>query len=565
MFTIGEVCNLLGIRQHVLRYWEKEIPFIAAKKNIAGRRIYSRRDIQILFRLRYLLHQRGYTLKGAKAKIWEEIQQRDPNLTSRFAEIRGDLITLLHKIKGDTEGRMKVDPLMEEFEREGQDHLFFDWDSRSESMKRRLLKDLETLDLEVFSLVKEVLDQKKKESPQFTPAPYIGLDDPRRDAKALELGKSLIAGSKTAFLTVAGGQGSRLGFEGPKGMFSISPVRKASLFQIFSEKLLAAVRKYGTVIPWYIMTSPQNHETTVDFFKDNSFFGLEEDHVFFFPQGVLPTFDVEGKMLMGPDGGLLTNPDGHGGMIRALKKNGLFADMKRRGVEELFYFQVDNPLVEVPDPLFLGVHKAEGSLVSTKVIRKAYPEEKLGVIGLIDGRMGIIEYSDLDEKSMHSRNSNGELQYLQGSIAIHIFNVDFISRENLSLPYHVARKKVKTLIHRGEKTEVVEKDGVKLEMFIFDTIPIADKSIFYETSRDEEFAPLKNREGVDSIDTCIAGQIAKSAGMLERAGVRVPFDEKGIPLYKIEISPLFALDIESLQKKLEAENTEKITGDSLFE
>jgi UDP-N-acetylglucosamine/UDP-N-acetylgalactosamine diphosphorylase len=447
---------------------------------------------------------------------------------------------------------------------EGQGHLFSGWDKRKAEMKRRLLQDLESLDSDILEEAKSALARKKKAVPSFAPTPYIRLRDPIRTEEAAREGESLVATGKTCFLTVAGGQGSRLGFDGPKGMFPISPIREATLFQIFAEKLLAAVKRYGAPIPWYIMTSQLNHDATVSAFRQNDYFGLDETGVRFFPQGVLPTFDSEGRLLLSTTGGLLANPDGHGGVIKALKRHGLLEEMRKRGIEEIFYFQVDNPLVVVPDPLFLGVHRRERSQVSSKVIAKSHPEEKLGVIGLIDGSKGVIEYSDLDRQSMYAKNQEGELLYSQGSIAIHIFNVEFLASETIRLPYHRARKKVKTLIPEDGKTEVVEREGVKLEMFIFDVIPMADRAIFYETSREEEFAPLKNREGDDSIETCIGGQIMKAAIQLEAAGVVVPRDEKGRPKHRIEISPLFALDLEELKEKL-AENPTQIEGDRLFE
>ena len=378
------------------------------------------------------------------------------------------------------------------------------------------------------------------------------------------MGESLISSGKTAFLTVAGGQGSRLGWDGPKGLFPISPIRRASLFQIFAEKLRSASRRYGARIPWYIMTSPLNHEATVTFFEQSAYFGLERERIVFFPQGTFPTFDEQGRMLLAPDGGLLTNPDGHGGLVAALKRHGLLREMEERGIEELFYFQVDNPLVNVPDAVFLGIHRKERSGVSTKVIEKNAPEEKLGVIGLIDGRKGIIEYSDLDENRMHARDSGGRLVYSHGSPAIHIFSVPLLARSDLDLPYHVARKTVKTLIFEGGKAEVVEKRGVKLERFIFDLILEAEEALFYETSREEEFAPLKNRTGPDSIETCVRGQIEKDARHLEECGVRVPRDSGGCSIHRIEISPLFAPDVETLGAKLAGREL-TIDGDTLLE
>lgn len=563
MYTIGEICDLLGIKQHVLRYWEREIPLLSPQKTLSGRRIYSKKDLQLLFRLKYLLYERKYTLAGAKDKIWEEIQKRDPNITSRIAEIRSDLVDVLRRVRIRLENDMNEHSIVERLKQAGQNNVFDSWSTRSEEMKQHLLRDLKSLDNDILSTLRQELKNESLAPTEFTPAPYNTLHDPTRSDEALRLGERLIGVGKTAFLTVAGGQGSRLGFDGPKGMFAISPIRKSSLFQIFAEKLYAASKRYSALIPWFIMTSPLNHADIQEYFEKNSYFGLQKKQITFFPQGVLPTFDGNGELIMAPTGGLLTNPDGHGGLIRALKKHRLLAKMKREGIEEIFYFQVDNPLVVVPDPLFLGVHKNFESQVSSKVIKKAYPEEKLGAIGVVKGKSNIIEYSDLDERNMYSKDDKGELLFSQGSIAIHIFNVDFLSREELTLPFHVARKKVKTLIVQNGKTEVVEREGVKLEMFIFDVIPQAERALFYETVRAEEFAPLKNKSGTDSIESCINGQIEKYARYLESCGVRVPRDEKHRSLYRIEISPLFAPDLRTLKERLADEDVE-INGDRFF-
>ncbi len=249
---------------------------------------------------------------------------------------------------------------------------------------------------------------------------------------------------------------------------------------------------------------------------------------------------------MAPDGGLFFNPNGHGGVIDALRGSGSLAAMTEIGVRHLFYFQVDNPIVRVPDPLFLGFHCRAGARVSAKVVEKAYPEEKLGVIATKAGVPCVIEYSDLDPQRMHARGANGRLLFDQGSIAIHILDVPFLESPDLSMPLHVARKKAKTLNPTSAGTEACERDAVKMEMFVFDAIPLAGRALFFETDRADEFAPLKNRAGLDSIETCHRGQVEQAARWLTGIGVEVPRDADGRPLHEIEISPLFALDPEVL-------------------
>jgi UDP-N-acetylglucosamine/UDP-N-acetylgalactosamine diphosphorylase len=220
--------------------------------------------------------------------------------------------------------------------------------------------------------------------------------------------------------------------------------------------------------------------------------------------------------------------------------------MRDQGVEHLFYFQVDNPLVRVPDPAFLGFHRRALSQVSSKVVEKAYPEEKLGTIATASGKPLVVEYSDLPPTLMHARAADGGLLYPQGSIAIHLLDVAFVAGTGLQLPWHLARKRVRALNPTPEGTEIVERDAVKMEMFVFDAIPLSRCALFFETERADEFAPLKNRHGVDSIETCVHGQVEQAARWLGACGVEIPRDSDGRPRHLLEISPLFALDREIL-------------------
>lgn len=445
---------------------------------------------------------------------------------------------------------MSEKEIREAFGARGQEHLFAHWDRRPSGMKQRLLSDLASLDLGRLEELRARLREPSAAIPDNPiPAPYVELSRSAPDTAAREIGEDLIRRGKTAFLTVAGGQGSRLGFDGPKGMFPISPLRKLTLFALHAEKLLAARRWYGADMPWLIMTSPSNRQATEEYFRRESWFGLGSGSVLFFSQGTLPSLSPDGGLLMAPDGGLFVNPDGHGGVISALTASGVLQEARDRGIEELFYFQVDNPLVRAPDPLFLGFHRREGSQISSKVIEKAYAEEKLGVIAIVAGKPCVIEYSDFDERLMQARGPDGKLAFSQGSIAIHALNVDFLGSEGLTLPLHIARKKVKALKPTPQGAEIGEEDAIKMERFIFDAIPEARRAIFFETERAEEFAPLKNREGLDSIQTCVRGQIEKAARWLSACGVDVPRDGEGRSAHAIEISALFALNRDVLAAK----------------
>jgi len=551
-WSIGEVARLLGVKPHVLRYWESELPLLSPKKGLSGRREYSANEVRLLMRFRHLLYDRKFTIEGAKRRMWEELGAGDPDISARFARIRSDLIeALMTARRGSTVPHggepMAHSDVRDRMEKIGQEHLFAFWEKRPESMRQRLLDDLSSLNLATVQELRRIIAEQGSagvSTPkiELAPAPYVPLSESRADTAAREAGEEEIRRGRTAFLTVAGGQGSRLGFEGPKGMFPVTPLRKLTLFALFAEKLLAARRWYGADIPWLIMTGPQNHQATEEYFESEKWFGLGRDTVHLFMQGSLPSFSPEGRLLMAPDGGLFFNPKGHGGVIEALRQSGSLAAMREQRVEHLFYFQVDNPLVRVPDPVFLGFHCRARSRISAKVVEKAYPEEKLGIIVTADGRPSVIEYSDLDEARMRARGPDGRLFYGQGSIAIHILDVPFPESPGLHLPWHMARKNAKTLNPTAEGTEIQERDAVKMEMFVFDAIPLADRALFFETDRAEEFAPLKNREGQDSIASCLQGQLEQAARWLSGVGVEVPRDEQGRPRHAIEISPLFALD-----------------------
>ena len=247
---------------------------------------------------------------------------------------------------------------------------------------------------------------------RLEPTGFLPREQWQQRAETRECGEGLLREGKAGFLTVAGGQGTRLGLRGPKGCYPISVIRRATLFQIIAEKVLACRRRYGAPVNWLVMVSPLIRESTAKFFRDHDHFGLPEGEIEFFAQALYPTLDPDGRLLLAENGGLLSNPNGHGGLVEALRETGLLETLRRRGVEELFCFQVDNPLVRVPDAGFLGAHRLGSSQMSSKVVAKAFPEEKLGSIGLIDGAPGVIEYSDLDRETTHARDAQGRLTNL---------------------------------------------------------------------------------------------------------------------------------------------------------
>jgi UDP-N-acetylglucosamine/UDP-N-acetylgalactosamine diphosphorylase len=339
-------------------------------------------------------------------------------------------------------------------------------------------------------------------------------------------------------------------------MFPIGPVTQKTLFQIHAEKTLALCRQFSVKIPFLVMTSPATDEETRDFFNDHHHFGLPHDEVHFFCQGTMPALDLStGKLLLEKPGRLFTSPNGHGGTIVALAESGLLARLSRQGIRQIFYFQVDNPLVKVVDPLFLGHHLAKQAQVSSKVVAKEGPEDKLGNMVVVDGRCTIIEYSDLPAELARQTDAGGKLRIWAGSPAIHLFAVEFlqqIAKGGERMPFHTAKKKVPFLDENGATIHPQAENALKFEKFIFDVLPSADRWTAVETTRKEEFVPLKNATGADSPDMVRQAMSDLAADWLTQAGVKVPRQVDGSAAVPLEISPLYALDARQLASKVDA-------------
>jgi len=300
------------------------------------------------------------------------------------------------------------------------------------------------------------------------------------------------------------------------------------------------------------MTSQVNDAPTREFFRKHNYFNYNPANVVFFQQGMMPAFDMAtGQLLLADEDSLALSPDGHGGSLRALKVSGALDDMKKRGVEHLSYFQVDNPLVHAIDPLFLGLHDLTGSEMSSKTIPKAHALEKVGNFAVGDGRLQVIEYSDLPDELAKQTDARGNLLFNAGSIAIHALRTSFIERLNeggqLKLPWHRAEKKVAYLNESGQPVKPDKPNAIKLEQFVFDAIPLANNPIVYTTRREEEFSPVKNAQGDDSPASSRRDQIRRAADWLELAGVNVRRAHGECP--PLEISPLFATSAKQLKTR----------------
>jgi UDP-N-acetylglucosamine/UDP-N-acetylgalactosamine diphosphorylase len=448
-----------------------------------------------------------------------------------------------------------------ELRRHNQEHLLAFWPQLSPSQRQDLLREVRDIDFDRIGPWVERLVASEPEPPvvhgDFTPAssyrpePHTDADK-RKYRHAIDLGEKLIAAGKVAGLTVAGGQGTRLGFDGPKGNFPISPIRHKTLFRVFAETIAAVSQRYGTTCPWYIMTSPMNHTQTVDIFKAADYYGLDPRDVFVFQQGTLPNFGFDGRILLAERSHIARSPDGHGGCITALARSGALADMKKRGIEYISYWQVDNPLVKLFDPLFIGLHALEGAEMSSKAVIKNAPKERVGNFCLVDGRVTVIEYSDLSDELAERRQPDGALVFGLGSIAIHIISTGFVetlNTEGHSLPLHRAVKKIPHIDSAGHRVEPKRPNGIKLESFIFDALPRAEASVILQIERAEQFAPTKNAEGEDSVDTTRRMMVERAARWLESAGLSVPRRPDGSADCTLEMAPSFALDKEDVPAK----------------
>ncbi len=424
----------------------------------------------------------------------------------------------------------------------GQEHVLAGWKGLGKKQREALLAQVAALEPESVRYCAETL-RRGVAVPDSSKgvAPKVAVLKGASRAKAVAAGEKELAAGRVAVLLVAGGQGSRLGYDGPKGCYSIGPITGAPLFYFHARKVLARSLRYGATIPFYIMTSEANRAATVKCFEDNCYFGLNPADVFFFSQGMWPGMTKDGKIILDAPGHVFMSPDGHGGLLAALKRSGALADMKRRGIRSVFFFQVDNPLVEVADPAFIGLHVLEKSEYSLKLCAKRDPFEKVGMPMRFGKTFRMVEYTEMTDEQCKRRAKDGKLYFLYGSPAIHVFDRAFLEREaSKKMPLHLAFKKIPMVVD-GKVVKPTEPNGYKFEKFIFDILPNARRAAFLAFDQRDEFSPVKNAEGSDSPATCKADLQAKWARWLAEVGVAVP---AGVPL---EIDPVYALDAADLR------------------
>lgn len=468
-------------------------------------------------------------------------------------------------------------PLIEKFQQAGQGQVFAFFDQLPSDAQRRFLAEAAEIDLsEVARLNRTLLAKDAAAGVDLSglaPAPYEKRPEHGGDVGAWErakvAGEAALRAGRVAAFTVAGGQGTRLGYDGPKGTFRVTPVKQKPLFQVFAEKIRAAGLRYGRPLHWFIMTSHANHTATGAFFAQNNYFGLDRAHVHLFRQGRMPAVDFDGKILLETTGSIALSPDGHGGSLRALERSGALDLMQREGVDILSYFQVDNPLVRGIDPAFIGWHVLRGSEMSSKMVPKAYAEEKVGHFCTQHGKSVVVEYSDLPLALQRETDAGGQLRYLAGSIAIHILDREFIRRvaiggDGLALPFHRADKKIPTVDAAGKTVRPAKPNGVKFEMFVFDALPFAKNPVVIETLRADDFSPVKNAEGVDSPKTCRDDQLRQFVRWLRTNGTAVDVDATGLPSIALEVSPLFGYDEDSFAEAWSRLNPKPAVTDGLY-
>lgn len=481
-----------------------------------------------------------------------------------------------------TTSQVDVASLRQRYQAAGQSHLFAFWDTLQPEQQAQLAQQLDELDVDRVNQVFETAIKADEEaragkSHDVQPPPpssvvntIEGEADPTKVEHFRELGLGAIAKGEVGVLLMAGGQGTRLGSKAPKGCYDIGLPSHKSLFQIQAERILTLQRlaaqhtssssssssKSSVVIPWYIMTSGPTRKDTEAFFAQHNYFGLDQRNIVFFEQGTLPCLSLEGKILLDSPSKVATAPDGNGGLYRALRTpynrgspDTVISDLEKRGIKYLHAYGVDNCLVKVGDPVFLGVCLEQGVKAGVKVVKKTDPKESVGVVALRDGKFGVVEYSEIPEALSSARDSNGELSFRAANIVNHFYTTTFLANDipefEPQMAFHIARKKIPTInLESGEPVKPSTPNGMKLELFVFDVFPFCGKLAVHEVARREEFSPLKNAKGtgVDDQDTSKRDLLAQQSRWLQKVGAKVDEGKE------IELSPLLTYSGEGLER-----------------
>ncbi len=393
----------------------------------------------------------------------------------------------------------------------GQEHLLQYYGELAQEQKNRLLEQIEALDLSLLELVKDGVVEPSKG--KLEPLGAVTLEQIReKRAEYEQKGLEAVRSCKVGAVLLAGGQGTRLGSDKPKGMLNVGIQRELYLFEQLIHNLMEVVRRADAWVPLLVMTSGKNNKDTVDFFEKHDYFGYDPDFVFFFVQDMAPSVSYEGKIYMEDKDRMAASPNGNGGWFSSLAGAGLLGRLQELGVEWLNVFSVDNVLQRIADPVFVGAVIDTGCVCGAKVVAKAGPDEKVGVLCLEDGKPSIVEYYEMTDENRNSRGQDGELLYNYGVILNYLFDIATLTRiMNENMPVHIVEKKIPYIDSSGKMVRPEEPNGYKFETLILDMIHMMENCLPFEVERRKEFAPIKNRTGVDSLDS--ARELMKENGM----------------------------------------------------
>ena len=387
----------------------------------------------------------------------------------------------------------------------GQEQLLDCYDLLDDNKKEQLLDDIISIDFDfITDLYRNRNMEEGKTNEKIEAIPYIEKEKLTEEEKEYysKIGTEAIQNGQYAVITMAGGQGTRLGHTGPKGTFILGEPINKSIFEILTDTMMSYVNKFNINIPWYIMTSEENNKATVEFFEDNNYFGYGKENITFFIQGQLPMLSEDGKILLNEEGRIKLAADGHGGIFKAMVDKGYLKDMKEKNIKWLFICGVDNILVKPVDELLLGLTISQNNLAASKSIVKGYPEEKVGVFCKKNGRPYVIEYSEMPKEMTEERTEDGELKFSEAHIVSNLFNINVIEEMYKNdLKFHVAHKKANYMNSNGEVIISEKPNAYKFEAFIFDAFESVEEMTILRVKREDEFSPIKNAEGVDSPET----------------------------------------------------------------
>lgn len=395
----------------------------------------------------------------------------------------------------------KINKVKEKLRKYHQLHILDYYEELTDKQKECLINQVEDINFELLTQAKQEDSNKKKGIIEPIAAMKIS-EIAENENEFLKIGLEAIKNRKVGAVLLAGGQGTRLGLDKPKGMLNVGINRELYLFEQLINNILEVVKKANTWIPLFIMTSFKNNQDTIDFFNKHNYFGYHKDFITFFVQEMAPSIDYEGKIYMEDKHKISLSPNGNGGWFSSLAKHIGIKNIKDMGIEWLNVFSVDNVLQKIADPYFIGATIKSGFPVGSKVIKKAHPNEKVGVMCKEDGKPSIVEYYELTEELITEKDSNGELAFNYGVILNYLFRIkDLENTANNRLPLHIVEKKIPYMDKNGQYIYPEQPNGYKFETLVLDMIHMVDDCLVYEVERSKEFAPIKNKEGVDSLVT----------------------------------------------------------------